>query len=149
MSSSEESEQASVRSSELESESIDSDELEQADQGDVHGFIYASKLDTYRKSKRERKEAELKERELTKEDRRKEHRKRERKNKNVSKTNELKTKNKSFNMLLPKRVKQIYQKDSDVRGMLKKRDRNAIGQLGHFHKSTRQTIQAKKRRLQF
>ena len=127
MSSSVESEQASVRSSELESESIDSDELEQAGQGDVHGFIYASKLDTYRKSKRERKEAELKERELTKEDRRKEHRKRERKNKNVSKTNELKTKNKSFNMLLPKRVKEIYQKDSDVRGMLKKRDRNAIG----------------------
>ena len=75
------------------------------------------------------------------------HKKRDRKTPHGSSTNAEKTRNKAFNMLLPKRVKDIYHKQSDVRGMLKKRDRNAIGQLGHFHNNTKQAIQSKKRRL--
>lgn len=88
-------------------------------------------------------------RELTKEERAMQHKKRDRKTAHGSSTNAVKTKNKPFNMLMPKRVKEKYMKDMDVRGMLKRRDRNAIGQLGHFHNSTKQAIKSKKQRLQF
>ncbi len=132
-----------------ESDSFDSEEEEESDTERAHGFVYSHHLDTYKKSKKEKNVDHIAEREQTKEERRLQHKKRDRKTAHGSTTNATKTKNKSFNMLLPKRVKEIYQKESDVRGMLKRRDRNAIGQLGHFHNSTKQGIQSKKRRLQF
>ena len=75
-----------------------------------------------------------------KDERRALHKKRERKLKGKSSTNVIKTRNKPFSMLLPKRVLEKHWKDSDVRGKLKKRDKNAVGQLGHMHKSTKQRI---------
>lgn len=89
--------------------------------------MYSHHLDTYKKSKKERNIDQIAEREQTKEERRMQHKKRDRKTAHGSTTNAIKTRNKPFNMLLPKRVKDIYQKESDVRGMLKRRDRNAIG----------------------
>jgi len=123
-----------------ESDSFDSEEEEESDTERAHGFVYSHHLDTYKKSKKEKNVDHIAEREQTKEERRLQHKKRDRKTAHGSTTNATKTKNKSFNMLLPKRVKEIYQKESDVRGMLKRRDRNAIGQLGHFHNSTKQGI---------
>lgn len=70
--------------------------------------MYSHHLDTYRKSKKEKNDILVAEKNSTKEERRMDHKKRDRKNHKASTTNEIKTKNKPFNMLLPKRVKDIY-----------------------------------------
>lgn len=139
---------SSINQSDLVSESLDSDEGVD-DMENVHGFVYGHHLDTYKKSKKERTVAMVKERENNRDDRRDMHRKRDRKLKGISTTNIVKTKNKAFNMLLPKRVVERFNRNSEMLGKLKKRDKNAVGQLGHMHKTTKQKINAKKKVLQF
>ena len=86
---------------------------------------------------------------MTKFERAQQHKKRDRKTAGTSTTNTMKIKNKPFNMLMPKRVLEKHWKNSDVRGKLKKRDANAVGNLGHMHSSTKQKVASKKRKLQF
>jgi len=112
-----------------------------------HGFVFGHYLDTYKKTKSERVADALKEKYENRDDRRAAHKKRDRKTANLSLTNVNKAKKKAFSMLLPKKVLEKRWKDSDVRGMLKKRDRSAVGQLGHFHKNTKQSIASKKKKL--
>ncbi len=114
----------------------------------AHGFVYAHHLDTYKKNKSEKTEEKARERRENREERRDMHRKRDRKTKG-STTNTVKEKNKAFNMLLPKRVLERKFRDSETRGKLKKKDKNAVGQLGHMHKSTMQKIKSKKKKLHF
>lgn len=113
-----------------------------------HGFIYAHNLDTYRRSKKERVQEQLREKLDTKDERRQLHKKRDRKTKGASTTNVEKTKNKAFNMLLPKRAMERDNRGREVRGRLYKKDKNQSAQMGHFNKNTRQKITSKKRRYQ-
>ena len=91
-----------------ESDSFDSLEEEEEDTERAHGFVYSHHLDTYKKSKKEKNADQIADREATKEERRLQHKKRDRKTAHGSTTNAIKTKNKPFNMLMPKRVKEIY-----------------------------------------
>jgi hypothetical protein len=91
-----------------------------------HGFVYGHHLDTYKKSKSERVADSLREKDENP-DRRAAHKKRNRNTTHLSTTNENKSKLKAFSMLLPKKVLTRRWKDSDVRGKLKKRDKNAVG----------------------
>jgi hypothetical protein len=93
----------------------------------AHGFVYGHHLDTYKKSKSERVADSLKEKYDNRDDRRAAHKKRNRNTTHLSTTNENKSKQKAFSMLLPKKVLAKRWKDSDVRGKLKKRDKNAVG----------------------
>lgn len=90
----------------------------------------------------------MKIKEATKDERRDEHRKRDRKTKGAGTTNYEKTKNKAFNMLLPKRAMERDNRGRELRGRLFKKDKNVMAQLGHFNKNTRQKIASKKGRLQ-
>lgn len=115
-----------MQQSDLDSSELDSDEGVD-DMENVHGFVYSHHLDTYKKSKKERTAAMQKEREQNRDERRDAHRKRERKLKGISTTNAVKTKNKAFSMLLPKRAEERFDRNSTMLGKLKKRNKNAVG----------------------
>lgn len=90
-----------------------------------HGFIFSHQLDTYKKSKKERTAIQIKDREATKDERAAQHKKRDRKTKG-STTNVVKTKNKAFNMLLPKRANERESRGMEVRGRLYEKNKNVI-----------------------
>ena len=107
-----------------------------------HGFVYASRLDTYKKNKKERLDQQIidgKEKYMGK--------KRDHKSKNAGTTNIQKQRSKPFNMLLPKRISEQNVARDSLRGKIKKKNVAAIKQTGHFNKNTEQRIQSKKRNL--
>lgn len=110
-----------------------------------HGFIYSHQLDTYKRSKKERLQERNQQRSQDKEERRAGHKRRDRKTKGASTTNVQKTKNKAFNMLLPKRARERNNAHLEKRGRLYKKSKNAGHQLGHYSKNTAQRIDSKKR----
>lgn len=123
---------------------IPTSELEEtpSEEDNPHGFVYGHMLDTYKRNKKE-KEAEHRASEKF------EHKKRDRKNKNAGTTNTEKKKNKPFNMLLPKRIKEQDEERNELRGRKLKRDPNGIKQLGHFKKNQQQKLDSKKRKAGF
>jgi len=51
-------------------------------------------------------------------------------------------------MVLPKKAAERESRGMEVRGRLYQKNKNAIHQLGHFNKATRQKIGSKKKNLQ-
>ncbi len=97
-----EEEEESVKSKSSLSSDVDTSELEEfeeQEEGHAHGFMYAANLDTYKKTKRERLEQQALEGKEKYQGKR-----RDRKSKNAGTTNEQKTRQKPFSMLLPKRI---------------------------------------------
>ena len=127
----------SESSTPIESESYHSSELEELEEelagNNAHGFVYAHDLVPSKLTKSERLEQQKNE-----EKDKFQHKKRDRKNKNAGSTNKDKLKNKAFAMLLPKKVLNDQLARDNMTGMKKKKDKNALHQLGHFSKQKRQ-----------
>ena len=120
------------------------DELEADEHARDHqqGFVYAHDLDTYRMTKREKKDAMV--------DNPKEKKKflssaaKRREKSNSGTTNVEKLKNKPMAMLLPKKAKKRADKRDGKLRVIRKSD---LKQLGHFKKNQKQRIDSKKARV--
>ena len=115
---------------------------EENEEDNPHGFMYASKLDTYKKNKRERLEQQQIDGKSKYEGKKRDH-----KSKNAGTTNYQKTRSKPFNMLLPKRISEQNVARDELRGKLKRKNVSAIKQTGHYNKNTAQRIESKKKNL--
>lgn len=122
------------------SSEYDSDELDQNNTENPHGFVYGSMLETYTKNRKER-IAQWRE---VRDENYEAHRdkfKIKKESKNIGKSEKMHQKNKPFMMMKKKKILENARKfDTKIN---QKKERKT--QLGHFRKSTQQRLEAKKR----
>ena len=123
------------------SSQYDSDELDQDNNENPHGFVYSNMLDTFQKSRRDR----IEDLRAQKEENHDEHRSRFKRkaNKNqgkIGKSERVHQKNKPFMMVKKKKIQKLQESISSI-NRKKRRDKRF---MGHFRKATKQRLEARK-----